>query len=106
MMKLTLVKTKELENKKFELYTIGKYEVCASTYGDGGKLVTVSINKFEHEFMPEICTRDNLFRGEIYGFEIQTTAYGSLNSDDIRKVIAGYNEALEVVEVLTKEFIK
>ena len=39
-------------------------------------------------------------------FTIQTTSYGDLDPKEIRKVIKGYEKAIEVVEALTKTFIE
>lgn len=39
-------------------------------------------------------------------FKIQTTSYGALEPAEIQEVIKGYETAMKVVEILTKEFIK
>ena len=44
--------------------------------------------------------------GEILGFEVQTTSYGALPVDEVKKVIDGLNDAIEVVDILTKAFVK
>lgn len=38
-------------------------------------------------------------------FKIQTTAYGSLSPTEIKKVIKGYQEAIEVVGALKSRFL-
>lgn len=45
-------------------------------------------------------------RDEIVGFRIQTTAYGSLNKEDIQELINEYQIAVETVEQLEKIFLK
>lgn len=104
-MKLTFVKSMENENKKYELYTIGEYEVDVTIYDSGYKSIHVRAKDYSARYLPCIYCKDN-FEGKVLGFEIQTTSYGALNTDEIKKVIEGYNKALEVVEVLTKEFVK
>ena len=103
-MKLTLEKTRTVEDRKYELYTIGKYQIEVTNYSNGNRYITIRVDRFTNRFIPEIYCKDN-FEGKILGFEIQTTSYGALNAEAIQKVIAGYNEALEVVEILTKEFV-
>lgn len=103
-MKLTFVKSKDAGNVKYELYKIEDYEVIVSTYDSGYKCISVSKRERER-YLPEIFCKDD-FEGNILGFEIQTTSYGAMNVEDIQKVIAGYNKAIEIVEVLTKEFVK
>ena len=90
-------------------YTLGKYIVERELieYASGIKIETISVDisyKEQHDnYMPEIYYERRF--GENKGhFEIQTTSYGSLIPEDIKKVIDGYKEALEVVRVLTKEF--
>lgn len=101
-MKLELVKTKTVEARKYDLYKIGKYKIEVTTFANGGRYIAINVER--EDYIPYIYCRDS-FDGEILGFEIQTTSYGALSAEEIRKVIAGYNEALEVVAVLTAEFV-
>lgn len=103
-MKMVLVNSKVIKDRKYEAFNIGKYEVVVSTYTNGNKWVTVHI-KDGGRYVPEIYCYDD-FEGNIKSFNIQTTSYGALGVEDIQKVMEGYNEAIKVVEVLTKEFIK
>lgn len=103
-MKLTLERSKESEGRKYEHYTIGRYEIDLTTYKSGNRYINTRVDREDNRYIPEIYCIDNL-DGKILRFEIQTTSYGALNADEIKKVIAGYNEALEVVEILTKEFV-
>lgn len=103
-MKLTLEKTRTTEDRRYDLYVIGKYEVCVTTFESGYRYIDTRVDRIDNRFIPEIYCRDD-FEGHILGFEIQTTSYGALSADEIKQVIAGYNEALEVVEILTKEFV-
>lgn len=55
-------------------------------------------------YTPEIYGGRKMF-GEYRPFEIQTTAYGTLSSEEIDKVIAGYRAAQKMVKVLN-EFVE
>ena len=102
-MKLTLEKTRRLEDRQYEVYKIGRYTINVVDYLDGTAYITTEHEKAD--YLPHIYVRDDNDL-HVLGFEIQTTSYGALNAEEIQKVIAGYNEALEVVAVLTKEFVK
>lgn len=54
--------------------------------------------------MPEINYEDGLWTKEKSCFKIQTCAYGAMGVAEIEKVVAGYQEAMEVVKVLTMNF--
>ena len=104
-MKLTLKETIETTDEKYEIYTIGRYGVDVTTYKNGDKYIRVFITDRNDRYLPEVYCIINR-KSKIIEFKIQTTSYGSLTPDEIKQVIAGYNEALEVVEILTKEFVK
>ena len=102
-MKLKLVEAFEIEDRKVARYEIGNYQVKALTYSWGDRVEVRGTNK--ERYLPDIyCRTDD--EGEIVGFEVQTTSYGALPADEIKKVIDGLNEAIEVVDILTKEFVK
>lgn len=101
-MELKLENKMEHEDKKYELFSIGSYEVEVTTYNCGVQFFYTRVKR--GYYTPEICSRENI-QGTLLGFEIQTTAYGTLTAEEIKKVIAGYNEALEVVAILTAEFV-
>lgn len=92
-----------------ETYKIGRYEVdhYVVTYedGDGYERICVS-GEWKAEYLPDIQYEDGRWGEEKKCFKIQTTAYGALNPEEIKKVIAGYNEAMEVVAILTEKFCK
>ena len=61
------------------------------------------------KYVPEIYYEEKMgiVNGSIVrneSFEIQTTAYGPKSAEEIEKIIAGYQEAVEVVRILNKEF--
>jgi hypothetical protein len=103
-MKLTLKETIKTTEEKYEIYEIGKYGVEVTTYENGDKYIRVFVTDRNDRYIPEIyCTINR--KSKAIEFSIQTSSYGSLSADEIKQVIAGYNEALEVVEILTKEFV-
>lgn len=103
-MKLTLTKTKEVNDKLVEIYEIAGYEVKVVTYEGGYK--HINVREKRSDYLPTIYCRDDDDNGKVLDFEIQTTSYGSLPVDEIKKMIAGLEEAVAVVEVLRKEFVK
>lgn len=121
-MKMEIVKINErtrediTEGRKYVLteYTIGNYKVehlvtCFNGNVEPSININVSLNWEDHHenYLPEIYFNDMWFKPkkDRYYFSIQTTSYGSFRPDDIKKIIAGYQQAVEVVEVLTEKFI-
>lgn len=101
-MELKLVEAFEIEDRKVARYEIGSYQVKALTYSWGDRVEVRGTNK--ERYLPEIyCRTDD--EGEILGFEVQTTSYGALPVDEIKKVVDGLNEAIAVVEILTDRFV-
>ena len=102
-MELKLVEKFEVDGRKVARYEIGNYKVRALTYS-WGRRVEVSSQSRER-YLPDIyCRTDD--EGKIVGFEVQTTSYGALPVDEVKKVVDGLNEAIEVVEILTMLFIQ
>lgn len=111
-MKLEFVEkqTKETNGTRYvrESYSIGGYAVYLDNtfYPDGN-----STHRFEcrviveDRYLPDIYFRDGWF-GQTPAFEIQTTSYGPLKAEEYKKMLAAQQKALEVVEVLTREFIE
>ncbi len=95
-----------------EHYECGRYNILKITskekeHGWVYKTFSVKVSD-EDRLLPRIYYNDWSCIDEIAKpkFTIQTTSYGDLEPDEIKEMIAGYNEALEAVEALTKEFIK
>lgn len=91
-----------------DTFTLGEhYRVTrfVTTYEDGEVIKNYSVSS-DDEYMPEIYY-DDCFglvgRGKP-AFKIQTCAYGAKSVDEIEKIIAGYQEAVEAVKVLTLNF--
>lgn len=111
-MKLEMINERYVNKPNYvaaeKLFRIGSYEVEVTKYsyvtGDIHRTISVEKNYCE-SYMPEIYFRDNELTGEAAEFVIQTTSYGSLKPAEIKGVIAGYETAVEVVEILTKEFL-
>ena len=112
-MELKFIEHKEAQdergNYKRDEYRIGNYVVFRemSFYNTGSTFERIQvIPNREVDYIPEIYYDYSLFGDVVRSFKIQTTSYGSLSPEDIQKVIAGYNEALEIVNILTEKFIK
>lgn len=86
-------------------YIVERYE---TTYTDGTKLDNIYIKAADpaDRYLPAIYYHDDFFGKKEPRFEIQTTAYGALAAEEIRKVLDGYTEALEAAAVLTAAFCK
>ena len=104
---------KVVDGKKYERdeFTLGKhYRVVRNItrYQDGDVLkrfrVETSYEDRYENYFPEIYYEDDIFGEYKPQFKIQTTSYGAMNPEEIKKVIAGYQEAMEAVEILTKNF--
>lgn len=99
------------ERGKYERneYRIGNYVVFRemSFYNTGSTFEHIQvIPNREVDYIPEIYYDYSLFGNIVRSFRIQTTSYGSLPLEDIQKVIKGYQEAIEVVNILTDKFLK
>lgn len=114
-MALELVKIDERTKIKLQggivyeatFYEIGRYQVehYVKTLESGKVFDRVNVcPDWTEEYLPEIEFDDEYEGHEWRRFYIQTASYGPLEPDDIREVVAGYQEALEVVEVLTEAF--
>ena len=99
----------ERGNYERDEYRIGNYVVFRelSFYKTGSTFERIQVvpNR-EVDYIPEIYYDYSLFGDVVRSFKIQTTSYGSLSPVDIQKLIDGYNEAVEVVNVLTDRFLK
>lgn len=101
-LKLTLTNTKTVEDKKIELYEIADYTVKVVSHDCGLRWITIREHK--SEYLPTIYCRDDM-EGNVLGFEIQTTSYGSLPTAEIKKIVEALEMAVEVVEILTEKFV-
>lgn len=100
-MELKLVEAFEVDGRKVDRYEIGNYKVKALTYSWGRRVEVGSVSR--ERYLPDIYSRTD-DGGKIVGFKVQTTSYGALPVGEVKKVVDGLNEAIEVVEILTKTF--
>ena len=110
-MKLGFVekKTQEVDGTRYTLnrYAIGEYAVSVydSFYADGSSRHSIEVEEPRGDtYLPHIYYRNAWFGREVPTFEIQTTSYGSLKTEDFKKFLEAQRTALEVVEVLEAEF--
>lgn len=113
-MKLELLSHSMQMNKKgvatMDDFKVGRYFVrrTISPMSDGEVWTRIQVQgDRDAEYLPPIQYDDDVWSDNPNPrFEIQTTAYGAKGVEDIEKVIAGYQEALEVVNLLTEKFLK
>lgn len=103
-MELKLTETRKFDGKVLELYEIARYTVRVCTYESGYK--SIDVREERADYLPTIYCITNDDNGDVLGFKIQTTSYGSLPVEEIRKVISGLEEAIQAAEILTAEFVK
>lgn len=88
-----------------DTFDCGNYTI--ERYAQNGKVTNIYVDKDESvEYLPTVSYRCRWTGNEDPEFVIQTTAYGAKPVGEIEKVIAGYQEAVEVVKILTKNFLK
>lgn len=110
MQTLTEVKHKVIEEKgsTIHLYTcrVGQYRIERDLieFDNGSTRERLDIYP-EGEYLPNIIFNRRRNGQNVHEFKIETVTYGSLSPDELKKVIAGYEHALEVVEVLNNEFL-
>lgn len=115
-MKLEFVKHQEVdrEGKHYarDTYTIDEYtiEVDDTIYEDGAIYHRISVirsyNRIgEEQYIPEINYCDGYFEHREPHFSIQTTSYGSLESEDYKLFLEAQKKAEKVVEILTNELL-
>lgn len=56
------------------------------------------VDVIEDQGMPKIYVECDESSGEILGFKIQTTSYGSLTPEEIENMITNYKIAIETIE--------
>ena len=87
---------------KATTFQLGDYSVIhrLTVFPSGNRFVDVTVQKnHDRRFLPEIYSRQDL-NGDLTGFEIQTTAYGTLPIEGIDEVIEGFQEAQQAVRLL------
>lgn len=86
-------------------YTVTK-EAC-SWVSRGFRL---QFNAESSSYLPQIYDSIDCIKyrdsGLDFAFEIQTTSYGSLEPEEINKVISGYHTALDTIKMVEEAFKK
>lgn len=104
-MELKLVSTKETPNGS----TVNKYEIGNYTIWEHRTKYYTTIstrpNIESNDFLPDIYANMDDNEGVITDFIIQTTSYGALSIEDTKRFIEAYQEAVEVVKILTDKFV-
>lgn len=103
----------EADGKRYvrDSYLVGHYTVHDNYtfYSDGTIYHNISIFETDYShrtYFPSIYYDDNYFGSGEKRFEIQTTSYGALATDEFKKFIEAQNHALEVVEALSDKFLR
>lgn len=108
-----MLEVKFLEKKKsadglaeMKRYQIGRYLVNVEDEEGRDRYIEARPDYSKGEnFLPDIhIDRDYLGRREPE-VKVGTTSYGALSVEDIQKVIAGYNEAIEVAQIIKEKFL-
>lgn len=94
------------DSEDYKVYTCLSYVFSEKIYPSGLTQISIrkKIGEVNNEYLPNVYVDDTI-DGEIKGFKIQTTSYGTMGCDDIEKVISGYNEAIKFVKVLEKRYL-
>lgn len=106
MTNITLIETKEREGDKLYKYAAGRYQVRKVDHACGYTSIEVIPIDRSDRYLPEIYARSNIKDNTPYAFEVQTTSYGALSTEELQKVIANLQEASEVAQALAEMFIK
>lgn len=102
MLEIKLIDNVETDTVDCYLYRIGHYEVAYRFFKDfNKKFFSVSKNQSDG-YLPDI-SYDDIFGNK--EFKIQTTSYGALGIEEMKKFMEAYNEAMEVVKILTDKFL-
>jgi hypothetical protein len=122
MIEIKFVETlrKEVAGRQYvrDSYLVGQYTVNDNfiTYSNGTTYRRIDVFETDgfhaasgKSYLPNIYYDDNYFGSFGSGekrFEIQTTSYGALTTDEFKKFAEAQNHALEVVEALSDKFLK
>lgn len=92
---------KQYKDYVAEVYEVDGYEIRKEVYNNGNKSLRV-INTSRGD-LPDIYCKDDI-DGNVLGFVVQTTSYGTLPLKEIRKLISNLEKAGAVAEFLTEKF--
>lgn len=105
-MELTIIDMKSNKDFKQVIYSIGHYKVNVITSRKSNHRTLQVFKDPKTKYLPSIIYNE-LFFEESHPkfFSVQTMSYGDVKTEKLKPIIAGYQEALEVVEVLNKKFL-
>ena len=119
MVEIKFVETlrKEVEERQYvrDSYLVGQYTVNDNfiTYSNGTTYRRIDVFETDgfhaasgKSYLPSIYYEDNYFGSGEKRFEIQTTSYGALGTDEFKKFMEAQNHALGVVEALSDKFLR
>ena len=106
MLEMKLLRTMEDEEAIRKEYEIGCYAVYVTSYKNSEMFfISTAAKPGASEYTPYIYFEDKVFGDKVNRFTIQTASYGALEIQEIREMMDAYNTAIEVVEVLEKNFL-
>ena len=106
MLEMKLLRTKEDEKGTYKAYEVGCYIAYVTNHKNPEMLfISVSAKLDANEYAPYIYFEETRFGEVVNEFTIQTTSYGSLDIQEIKKMLDAYNTAVEVVDVLERNFL-
>lgn len=106
MLEMKLLKTMEDEEAVRKAYEIGCYVAYVTSYKNSDVFFISTATKPDASaYAPYIYFEDKMFGDTVKRFTIQTTSYGALEVQEIKEMMSAYNTAIEVVEVLEKNFL-
>lgn len=103
-------KEKTVEGTRYarDTYTIGPYtvEVDYTYYEDGTSRRSIGVTEpwDKKGYLPHIYHFDDCFGRKVSYFEIQTTSYGAIKTEDFEEFLAAQKMALDIVKILNKKF--
>lgn len=85
-------------------YRVAKKPCLWVTRGYMFYFLTKHDNKYLPEIYDDIDHRGKKDNEKGFAFRIQTTSYGSLPTDEIQKVISGFQTALDTIQMIKDTF--
>lgn len=88
-------------------YELGQYEVDHKVKTRDGEVISDRVEvcrDWTRKFLPQIDFEEDYYGTGHRVFTVRTSGFTELEAEDIREAIAGLQEALEAVEILTKQF--
>ena len=103
-LELKLIDEIVTEDKEIKYYQNQYYEIRLRKYLHTG-YKSVNISRSSGYYIPAIEVIEDNDNYDIVGFEIQTTGYGALSTEQIEEVIKGYEIAIATVKQLERMFL-